>query len=387
MYEKELKAIHHANRFRNREIYDDTLIDFASNDYLGLSQKKQLFKRACDRVSMFDSHAPKSSQMVNGYHPIHQEFEDFLCRQNGFEAALVAGSGFLANLSLIEALPRRNDILVLDEEYHASGIVASKLVECEVVFFKHNDANELEEVLKTKKYKRAIVAVEGIYSMSGDIINLDIFDVVDKYNTVFIIDEAHSSGVIGDNLLGVFDVYGIKPKENYIKMGTLGKSYGSYGAYILSSLHVRDFLQNRAKALIYATAPSVIDTALAHQGMLYIMKHKDDLSAEVSKRQNLIKNMFGFDMKGLIYPHKMQSSQEVLKAQEILKTQGYLVGAIRPPTVEKPILRVIPRSDIDIQTTPKPITKYKRDEPLSFTCKHLLIKSEEKNLVDISFSF
>lgn len=359
MYENELKAIHKSNRFRTRELFDDTLIDFASNDYLGLSKKKQLLKRAYDRVSMFDSHAPKSSQMVNGYHQIHQEFEEFLCRQNRFEAAISVGSGFLANLSLIEALPRRNDILILDEEYHASGIVASKLVECEVLFFKHNNANHLEEILKTKKYKRAIVAVEGIYSMSGDILHKEIFDVVDRYNTVFIVDEAHSSGVIGKNLLGVFDVYGVEPKNNYIKMGTLGKAYGSYGAYILSSLHIREYLQNRAKALIYATAPSIIDTALAHQGMLYILKHKKELSQAVKKRQEIVKNIFDFDMKGLIYPHNSKSSDAVLKAQKELKKVGYLVGAIRPPTIEKPILRVIPRVDIAESITQDLLVKIK----------------------------
>jgi 8-amino-7-oxononanoate synthase len=351
MYDKELKAIQKSNRFRRRVLHDENLYDFASNDYLGLGAKKQLFKRAFDRVSMFQTHAPKASQMVNGYHPIHKDFEDFLCRQSGFEAAIVAGSGFLANLSLIEALPRRGDILILDEEYHASGILASKLVDAKVVFFKHNDVAALELILQENTYKRAIIAVEGIYSMSGDILEKQIFAIADKYEALLIVDEAHSSGVLGENLGGIFEHYGITIKENYIKMGTLGKAYGSYGAYILCSLHVRDFLQNRAKALIYATAPSLFDIELAHQGMLYIFKNKKKLYEQIKLRQKLVCEYFDKKIEGLIFNYEIQSSQAVLEAQEHLKKEGFLVGAIRPPTVKRPMLRIIPKLDMELEVT------------------------------------
>ncbi|MDA7848082.1 pyridoxal phosphate-dependent aminotransferase family protein [Sulfurospirillum sp.] len=350
MYTKELKAIKKSNRFRQRTLHDESLIDLASNDYLGLSSKPQLLSRAIKRVQMFKNHAPKASQVVNGYHQIHKDFEEFLCRHNGFEDALLAGSGFLANLALIEALPRKGDILILDEEYHASGILASKLVDATVVTFDHNNPEKLEEILKDSSYKRAIIAVEGIYSMSGSLLNKKIFDIVDRYeNTLLIVDEAHSSGVVGENFLGVFELFGIKPKENHIKMGTLGKAYGSYGAYILASKHIVEFLQNRAKSLVYATAPSLIDIELAHQGMLYIMKNKEALHVDIKKRQELVKESFGVDIKGLIFAYKMKSSKDVLAMQEKLKNDGFLVGAIRPPTVEQPILRIIPRIDVSIE--------------------------------------
>jgi len=350
MYSKELKAIKKSNRYRTRIIYDENLIDLASNDYLGLASKQQLLNRAVARVNMFKNHAPKASQVVNGYHQIHKDFEEFLCRQNGFESALVAGSGFLANMALIEALPRKGDLLILDEEYHASGILASKLVDAEVKTFKHNSCEDLEKILKNSKYKRAIIAVEGIYSMSGELLNKEIFNIVDTYeNTLLIVDEAHSSGVVGENFNGVFDLYKIAVKSNYIKMGTLGKAYGSYGAYILASEHIVEFLQNRAKALIYATAPSLIDIELAHQGMLYILKNKKSLHVEIQKRKDLVKKHFGVAMKGLIFAYKMQSSQAVLDMQAKLQKKGFIVGAIRPPTVEKPILRIIPRVDVSIE--------------------------------------
>ena len=350
MYTKELKAIKKSNRFRKRILYDENLIDLASNDYLGLSNKPQLLTRAVSKIQMFKSHSPKASQVVNGYHQIHKDFEEFLCRHNGFESAILAGSGFLANMALIEALPRKGDILILDEEYHASGILAAKLVDTKVVTFEHNNPEKLEEILKNSSYKRAIIGVEGIYSMSGNLLKKEIFDVVTRYdNVLLIVDEAHSSGVVGNNFLGVFELFGITPQPNHIKMGTLGKAYGSYGAYILASKHIVEFLQNRAKALIYATAPSLIDIELAHQGMLYILKKKDVLHVKIKERQELVQKSFGVDMQGLIFPYEMQSLQDVLDMQNKLKEEGFLVGAIRPPTVEKAILRIIPRVDVSIE--------------------------------------
>ncbi len=350
MYSNELKAIKKSDRFRKRVLYDESLIDLASNDYLGLSSRPQLLTRATTRVQSFKTHAPKSSLLVNGYHQIHKDFEEFLCRHNGFEDAILAGSGFLANLALIEALPRKGDILILDEEYHASGILASKLVDAKVVTFEHNNIEKLEEVLKNSNYKRAIIAVEGIYSMSGNLLNKEIFDAVKRYkNTLLIVDEAHSSGVVGEKFLGVFELFGITPESNHIKMGTLGKAYGSYGAYILASKHIVEFLQNRAKSLVYTTAPSLIDIELAHQGMFYISQHKESLHVAIKERQELVKKRFGIDMQGLIFTYELESSKAVLKMQERLKQEGFLVGAIRPPTVKKPILRIIPRVGVSLE--------------------------------------
>ncbi len=343
MYQNELNAISRSNRYRKRELYDEDLIDFSSNDYLGFAENRVLFERAVALVSMHKAHAPKASIVVNGYHPIHIEFEEFLARQNGFEAALVCGSGFLANFSLVEALPRKRDILLLDEEYHASGMVASKTVHCPVFLFRHNDAEHLEYLLKTLSFHRAIVCVEGIYSMSGDLLNRDIFEVVDKYNTVLVVDEAHSVGVVGENLKGIFELYGIEPKANYIKMGTLSKALGSYGAYILCSNHIAEFLNNRAKAIIYTTAPSLFDIALGYQGFLYMMKNSAKLADEIAKRRAIVENMLDIKMDGMICAYPLKEGEDALLVQQELINRGFLVGAIRPPTVKSPILRIIPR--------------------------------------------
>ncbi|WP_164966945.1 aminotransferase class I/II-fold pyridoxal phosphate-dependent enzyme, partial [Aliarcobacter trophiarum] len=163
-----------------------------------------------------------------------------------------------------EALTRKNDLLFIDESYHASGMLATRVLnKQQVIIFKHNDYEDLKEKFETNPTKgRKIIAIEGVYSMEGDLAPKEIFDFANEKEALLIVDEAHSSGVLGDNLLGIFDYYKIKPQVNHIKMGTLGKSYGSYGAYILASKTIIDFLLNRAKAIIYTTAPSLFDMAL-----------------------------------------------------------------------------------------------------------------------------
>ena len=346
MYKQELKAIEKANLYRSREIYHDSLIDLASNDYLGLAEDFDIFDKAVEEVRNYRVHSPKASQLVNGYHDIHQQFENYLKWRNGFEDAIVVGSGFLANLSLIETLPRKKDILILDEEYHASGILASKIVACEVVFFKHNDAQDLKQILERKTYQRAIVAVEGIYSMAGDVLEKEIFTICDDFNAIMIVDEAHSSGVLGDDFLGVFTYHDITPTPNYIKMGTLGKAMGSYGAYILASAEIISFLENRAKAIVYATAPSVFDIALAHQALLKIEEKVEEFQIKKLARIAMAKEIFDVEIEGLILKIEVGDSQKVMALKAYALQEGFLIGAIRPPTVKSGILRIILRLNV-----------------------------------------
>jgi len=158
-----------------------------------------------------------------------------------------------------------------------------------------------------------------------------------------IVDEAHSSGVLGKNLLGIFEYYNIKIKSNYIKMGTLGKAYGSYGAYILASSEIISFLENRAKPVIYSTAPSVFDTALALVNIDYVSKKAEKFRNLIDERQKLVKSIIGIESPSLIAALKYSGNSDVLYLQNILIKEGFLVGAIRQPTVKYPIIRLIPR--------------------------------------------
>lgn len=343
LYENELRALKKAGRYRSREVVDTTLLDFASNDYLGLSHNKLLHEQTCEALSKLPLHSSKASLLVNGYHQIHKDFEDALCEANGFEDAVILGSGFNANIALIEALVRKGDTLFMDEKYHASGVLASNIGGMDVVFFVHNDMNELEKLLNHSKAKRKIVAVEGVYSMDGDLCPQEVFELCKRNDTLLIVDEAHSSGVIGENLMGIFDYYNVAVESNHIKMGTLGKAYGSFGAYILASNHIVEYLLNRAKPIIYATSLSLYDTLLAHNALKYMQQNKESLKAEIKKRQKIVHEKLDLTMNALILPVVIDDNKKVLQIKEELRAEGFAIGAIRQPTVEKAILRVIAR--------------------------------------------
>lgn len=301
-YENELLALKKAKRYRKREVLDNTLCDFSSNDYLGLAHNKELHQETCKELTSLDIHSSKASMLVSGYHQIHKNFEDALCKANNFEAGIVLGSGFNANIALIEALVRKGDTLFMDELYHASGILASNLNGIDVLFFKHNDMKQLQSLLSLSQAKRKIVAVEGIYSMDGDICPQEVFRIADEANALLIVDEAHSSGVIGEKLMGIFDYYKITPRSNHIKMGTLGKAYGSFGAFILASEHIVEYLINRAKPIIYATSLSLYDTLLAHKSLEYILQNCEELRSSIQERQNIVFEELGIEVPGLIVP-------------------------------------------------------------------------------------
>ncbi len=243
------------------------------------------------------------------------------------------------------------------------GVLASKLVDCEVYYFKHNDSQDLERILSTITYQRAIVAVEGIYSMEGDLLDREIFTVADKYGALLIIDEAHSAGVIGKHLLGIFDYYDITPNSNHIKMGTLGKAMGSYGAYILANEEIISFLQNRAKAIIYATAPSIFDIALAMCSMKKIQEDRKLFSYAIQERYDLVKEVLDISLQSPILKIEVESSAVAIALKEFALDEGYLIGAIRPPTVDKAMLRIILRTNISLEKI-----------------QNLLMKLKEKNV-------
>jgi len=348
MYEKELEILRQKERFRSRTVYKG-FADLASNDYLGFARDKKQLQKAYERVLKADYYAPRASQIVCGYSQIHADFEKTLCKAYGFDSAVLFGSGFMANHALVSTLPRKKDLVLMDEEYHASGIDALGLCQAKHELFAHNDPDALETKLKAARgYERVFVFVESVYSMMGDVVDRRIFELADTYGAVLVVDEAHGVGTIGDRLLGVFDLYGITPKPNHIKMGTLGKALGSYGAYVLASREVVSFLENRAKSLIYTTALSLFDTALAHENFKYLLKNGEKLKAKLDKRLNAVGG--AIDAK-LHTPIAMLACplNQTKKSHNTLLKHKLLTGFIRPPTVRFPMIRAV----VGLSATPK----------------------------------
>ncbi len=339
-FEASLAALQKKGRLRTKRFLFFSAIDFASNDYLGFKKDRATFDKACSSVLKDGFFAPSASQLVYGYQSAHKKLEKTLLKLHGFEDALIVGSGFLANTALVSALPGHGDLVLMDEEYHASGIAALPLSKAKSELFLHNDTADLEEKLKNSDAKRVFIFVESVYSMIGDILPQEIIDVADKYGAYLVIDEAHGYGVIGANLGGIYDHYGITPQPRHIKMGTLSKAVASYGAYILASKELISFLINRAKPVIYSTALSPIDAALANERIKKISKNSFSLRKRLDERLEVCEEILG---KKFFTPIIMCETGNAENIHKKLLKSNIITGYIRPPTVKTPSIRLIAR--------------------------------------------
>lgn len=338
-YSRELEAIDRANLRRERRCYPAHLVDFASNDYLGLGSCKKLLEEAFELLKACPCHAPKASMLINGYHPLHQDLEQILCQLLGFPACVLVGSGFLGNVALLDALVRKNDMLFMDAHYHASGQFLAKRLP-NAVFFKHNDAQDLEQKLTIHRPKgRVLIAIEGVYSMDGQIAPLEIYTLAQEYGAYLILDEAHSLGTIGARLLGYLDHYGLKPTPHVILLGTLSKAYGSYGGFIMAHPEIIDFLCNRAKSIIYTTSLSILDSALALVNVKYLYSALP-FYQEILGQMRACVQVLGMSTSSNILILPFKSIAHLLETQAQLIDQGFLCAAIRPPTVSTALLRI-----------------------------------------------
>jgi 8-amino-7-oxononanoate synthase len=339
-FESSLAVLAAKKRVRIKRFLDKGAIDFASNDYLGLKKDRATFEKAYEAVLKDGLFAPSASQLVYGYQPAHRKLERTLKKLHNFEDAIIVGSGFLANNALVSALAGHGDLILMDEEYHASGIGTLPLSKAKSVLFAHNNPLDLEDKLRTTKAKRVFIFVESVYSMIGDILPLEIIEIADKYGAFLIIDEAHGYGVIGDKLGGIYNYYDIKPKPTHIKMGTLSKAVGSYGAYILAEKTVISFLVNRAKPIIYSTALSPFDVALANERIKKISKNAHSLRQKLDNRMKFCGEILE---KTFLTPIIMIETKEAEAIHSKLSKMNIITGYIRPPTVKMPSIRLIAR--------------------------------------------
>ncbi|BCD69686.1 aminotransferase class I/II-fold pyridoxal phosphate-dependent enzyme [Helicobacter suis] len=339
MFNHALKALKRANLHRERCLYPPTLADFASNDYLALASRKDLLQEAFHILQNLPSHAPKASMLVNGYYPLHQELENYLCDLLGFESCVLVGSAFLGNLALIDALVRKNDWLLMDAHYHASGQFLAKKSP-NTLFFEHNNPQDLKTKLNTCHNKgQLFIAIEGVYSMDGEIAPLEILEIAESYGAYLILDEAHSLGSIGEHLLGLLDHYQYKPTEKMILLGAFSKAYGSYGGFIAGSIEMIDFLCNRAKSILYTTSPSLLDTALSFVNLKHLYNNTKHYQ-EILKQMRACLDRFNWHTQSNIFTLPFVNSTALLEMQDRLIKHGFLCAAIRPPTTANPLLRL-----------------------------------------------
>lgn len=317
------------------------LIDVSSNDYLGLSQHPLTKSRAADWAERFGAGAP-SSRLVTGTRGIAVELEERLAAFKGCEAALLIGSGFQANATVIPALGSLGDTLIFSDSLNHSSIVhGCCLAKAQTIIFRHNDLDHLDVLLRANAayHGRRLIVTESVFSMDGDRSDLAaLVAIAERYGAALYVDEAHAVGVMGPEGRGL--VAALPPTSGKVDvvMGTLGKAFGAYGAYIAGSRALIDFLINRCAGFIYATAlpPAVLGAVDAALDLIPQMDTERARLAGSASRLRHALNGAGFDTlqsSTQIVPAVIGTEAAALTAASTLNAAGILAVAIRPPTV------------------------------------------------------
>lgn len=316
------------------------LWNFASNDYLGLASHPALAKAFIEGVRRYGA-GSAASRLVSGTLPPHQQLEEALAAAKGAEASLVFSSGFATATGSLPALAGKEDVVVLDKLCHASLIDGARLSGAVIRVFPHNDVAKLDRLLSVIRKKQAaarvIVVTESVFSMDGDLCPLrEIVETKDRYGALLFLDEAHAFGVMGPAGMGLAAELGLQDRVDF-QMGTLSKAAGLSGGYLACSTAWRDLLVNRARSFIYSTAPP---PALAHASLasLELIRSKTGESLRESLHANI--EAFFPGHPSPVVPLVLGENQRALDAASILEERGYLVPAIRFPTVPRGTARL-----------------------------------------------
>ncbi len=316
------------------------LLNFCSNDYLNLSRHPGVKAAAAAAAEQYGAGAG-ASRLVTGNHPLYSQLETRLARLKGTEAACVFGSGYLANIGIIPALAGDGDLILLDELAHACMHGGASMSGATVATFAHNNPDDLDARLRRerKRHRHVLIATEGVFSMDGDVAPLSSLSAVAQAHDAWLmVDDAHGLGVLGDGRGTAF--LGESDPGIPLKMGTLSKALGSYGGYLCASRAVIDLVVNRARSLIYSTGlpPAALAAALAS---LDLIEAHPALSALPLQKARRFTQAAGLPAaQSPIVPIMMGGADTALRATAMLENEGFLVVAIRPPTVPQGTARL-----------------------------------------------
>jgi 8-amino-7-oxononanoate synthase len=319
------------------EIDGQPLVNFSSNDYLGLAHHPALIEGSSRYLNRYGAGAG-ASRLVCGSYPYFAELETRLAALKGTEAALIMNSGFQANASLIPALVNRDSLVLTDRLCHNSIIQGVLLSRARHHRFRHNNLGHLRELLERhgQTCDRILIITETVFSMDGDRCDLDaLMEIARCHGAMLMVDEAHATGVLGAKGMGLACGQDID-----LIMGTFGKGLGSYGAYVACSAEMREYLINFCAGFIYSTAlpPAVlgaIDAALTLVPTLDRERiHLQDLARSLRQGLHQLGLSTG-DSTTQIVPVILGGERETLAMSQWLRKKGMLAAAIRPPTVEQ----------------------------------------------------
>ena len=319
------------------------LVNFSSNDYLGLSQHPAV-KEGSSRAIARAGASASSSRLICGNSDLHERLEAALAALKGKEAALTFASGFSANLGLLSSLVGPGDHIFSDALNHGSIVDGCRLSRAATAVFRHNDLGHLEELLKDCSGPgRRLVVSDSVFSMEGDLADLPgLVSLCRRYDCRLMLDEAHATGVLGSRGGGLVEHFqesgAAPPEEIELLMGTLSKALGSFGGFVACSASTRDYLINRCRPFIFATAlpPAVVGAALAG---LELIRPPSEVRERLRSNMRLMRSRLAQHGLGCgqgqtsIFPVLLGSEERALEVSQRLLDRGFLVSAIRPPSV------------------------------------------------------
>ncbi len=301
-------------------------LNVSSNDYLGLSQHPEVLEAA--KTALEVQHGAGASRLLSGNHDAYAALESRLAAYKNTEAALVFGSGYAANISLIPALVGKGDVIIADKDIHACMIDGAQLSNATLKRVKHNDINAFAAALKELRgqHTQCLILTETVFSMDGTVADIEaLLDVAEQHDAWLLSDDAHG--------LGVLPPPSAHPR--HIQMGTFSKAAGGYGGYVCCTEYLREYFVNAARSLVFSTAlpPSVIAgneaaLALIEQGVL-----TEKLQQNIAQFEEILGREVTVQPRSAIIAVPMDTEANALQAAERLKEQGILASVIRPPTV------------------------------------------------------
>ena len=309
------------------------LLSFSCNDYLNLSHHPAVKAAAMAALDRYGTGAG-ASRLVTGNHPLFAELERRLALLKGTKDACVFGSGYLANMGIVPALMGPSDLVLIDELAHSCLWTGARLSRATVMPFRHADIADAEELLAKhrRNHRYALIASDGVFSMDGDLAPLPgLAELARRFDGWLMTDDAHGLGTVGDGRGSTF-AHGAGTGVA-LQMGTLSKAVGAYGGYLCASAPVVELIRNRARTFVYSTGLPPAIAAAAIAALDVIEREPDLVSRPLAKAKAFTRRVGLPEAMSPIVPLVVGDARAALDASRLLETEGFLVIAIRPPTV------------------------------------------------------
>ncbi len=322
----------------NMHIDGKPVLAFCSNDYLGLANHPQIIKAFQGAAHQYGV-GSGAAHLITGHSKPHQELEEALAAFTGRDRALLFSTGYMANLGVVSALMQRGDVIYQDKLNHASLLDAGRLSDARLLRYAHNNADHLAKRMAKQENGQSMIVADGVFSMDGDVAPVrELAGLASTNDSWLMIDDAHGLGVLGEHGAGLVEQERLGQDDVHVLMGTLGKGFGTSGAFVAGSRELIEYLIQTARTYVYTTAqpPAIAAATLASLQLVQTESWRREHLGSLIKQFREGATQLGLTLmesQTPIQPVIIGDSGEALAIAEQLEKQGILVTAIRPPTV------------------------------------------------------